>query len=79
MFFVQFVLPGKVVHTVCVDFRRSAVWDISEEDYPVQFNADSLQLCCGVKATNNVQMRVLEVKKQREKKSTKAIEVVFLD
>ena len=65
-FVVQFEVPGKLNHAVCVDGRRKLVWD-NEQGYPVELNPDSLRLCTSMKG-GNVTVRAMEMVKQREKK-----------
>lgn len=72
---VHFDLPGRVKHMVCVDFRRKMVWNTVEREYPAELNPEALRLCCGLNLAKHVDVRVLEVVEQREKKEKKPVEV----
>lgn len=78
-FVVQFDLPGKVDHVVCVDGRRGIIWD-NEEKYPLLLNKDSLRLCSGTKS-KKARVRAMMMVTQRQKicPRKRPIEVVELD
>ena len=76
---VQFDIPGKLDHTVCVDGRRRVVWDNGKE-CPLELNPNSLRLCRGVKKRiKSVTVCVREMVKKFEKKEVKKTEVIELD
>lgn len=62
---MQLEVPGKIDHVVCANGRRKLAWD-SAEEYPVEFNPYSLQLCSEMKS-KRVVVQAMEVYKQREK------------
>ena len=62
---VQFVLAGKVDHTVCVDGRRRLIWD-NEEEFPLYLKSDALRLCTGVKS-KTLRVMVMQMVEQRGK------------
>ena len=77
-FLVHFLVTGKLDHAVCVDGRRKLTWD-NEENNQVDLNADSLRLSVGSRS-KKVEMREMEMVKQREKKDPKKpVEVILLD
>ena len=77
-FVVHFWVTGKVDHAVCVDGRRNLIWD-NEEMNPVDLTSDSLRLCVGSRS-KKVEVRAMEMVKQREKTDQKkTVEVIHLD
>lgn len=75
-FLLQFIVPGKADHIVCVDGRHRLVWD-NEEEYPTELNAKSLRFCSGA-GSRNVRVRAMETVQQHQKRDLerKPVEVI---